>query len=198
MLDFTLPHRPQEVFNWLLSIDNRDYDVWDKGKVSWQIQYRRTNGSPTYPIQMKQSEPLHYSQDDMDGVTKETYIPEESLDQQEDDVRTTKSGRQKREDLNNNNGKFEDTRNMNHATHSIISDEDVSVDNYEMFPEREIDRYRLRAKLTIMKDDVQSVLPITKVIYALFRKIYLYKIFIVEQLYFICISMYFNRHSNLN
>ena len=112
---------------------------------------------------MKQSESLNYSQDDMDGVAKETSMLEESLDHQEDDLRTTKSGRQKREDLNNNNGKFEDTRNMNHATHSIISDEDVSVDNYEMFPEREIDRYRLRAKLTIMKDDVQSVLPITKV-----------------------------------
>ena len=163
MPDLTLTRRPQEVFNWLLSIDNRDYDVWDKGKVSWQIQYRRTNGSPKYPIQMKQSESLNYSQDDMDGVAKETSMLEESLDHQEDDLRTTKSGRQKREDLNNNNGKFEDTRNMNHATHSIISDEDVSVDNYEMFPEREIDRYRLRAKLTIMKDDVQSVLPITKV-----------------------------------
>ena len=41
--------------------------------------------------------------------------------------------------------------------------EDSSVDNYEMFPEMDRDRYRLRAKLTIMKDDVQTVLPITKV-----------------------------------
>ena len=42
--------------------------------------------------------------------------------------------------------------------------EDPSVDNYEMFPEMDRDRYRLRAKLTIMKDDVQTVLPITKVL----------------------------------
>ena len=41
--------------------------------------------------------------------------------------------------------------------------EDSSIDNYEMFPEMDRDRYRLRAKLTIMKDDVQTVLPITKV-----------------------------------
>ena len=176
MFDFPLKRRPQEVFNWLLSIDNRDYDVWDKGKVSWQIQYRRTNGSPKYQIKSKQSEAFNYSHDDMDDVAKETSMTEESLDHQEDDMRTTKPGRQKREDLNNNNGKPEDIRKLSQPTHSIIFDEDVSVDNYEMFPEREIDRYRLRAKLTIMKDDVQSVLPITKVIYALFRKIYLNKI----------------------
>ena len=34
--------RPQELFNWLLALDDRDYDSWDKGKISWHVRYQRT------------------------------------------------------------------------------------------------------------------------------------------------------------
>ena len=149
-----------------MSIDDRDYDVWDKGKVSWQIQYRRTNGNAKN--QMKQSEWLDHSHNDYDENTKETSQSTESFDHKEDQTRTTKSGRRKRDVLSNETPK--EVWKLSQPTHSIIYDEDTSVDNYEMFPEREIDRYRLRAKLTIMKDDVQSVLPIAKVLLISFSK----------------------------
>ena len=70
--------------------------------------------------------------------------------------------------INSHNGNEEndnmDTMKLFQSKHSIS--EDVSLDNYEMFPEKDRDRYRLRAKLTIMKDDVQNVLPIAKVRFA--------------------------------
>ena len=33
--------RPQEIFNWLLLVDDRDYDVWDQPRISWHIKYQR-------------------------------------------------------------------------------------------------------------------------------------------------------------
>ena len=151
-----------------MSIDDRDYDVWDKGKVSWQIQYRRTNGNAKNQMSMKQSEWLDHSHDDYDENNKETSQTTENLDHKEDQTRTTKSGRRKRDVVSNETPK--EVWKLSQPTHSIIYDEDTSVDNYEMFPEREIDRYRLRAKLTIMKDDVQSALPIAKVLRICFSK----------------------------
>ena len=151
-----------------MSIDDRDYDVWDKGKVSWQIQYRRTNGNAKNQMSMKQSEWLNYSHDDYDESSLETSESTENLDHKEDQTRTTKTSRRRRDVLSNKTP--EEVWKLSQPTHSIIYDEDTSVDNYEMFPEREIDRYRLRAKLTIMKDDVQSVLPIAKVFLIYFSK----------------------------
>ena len=114
---------------------------------------------------MKQSESLNYGHDDFENIGKETLGSKESLDHKEDLIRTTVSGRQRRDVSSNKyNETPEETWKLSQPTHSIIYDEDSSVDNYEMFPEREIDRYRLRAKLTIMKDDVQAVLPIAKVL----------------------------------
>ena len=179
MIQKLLNHRPQEVFNWLLSIDDRDYDVWDKGKVSWQIQYRRTNGNSENQGRMKQSESLNYGNDDFENIGKESLGSKESLDQKEGFIRTTVSGRQRRDVSSNKyNETPEETWKLSQPTHSIIYDEDSSVDNYEMFPEREIDRYRLRAKLTIMKDDVQAVLPIAKVLIILKNNIPHIRIFL--------------------
>ena len=114
---------------------------------------------------MKQSESLNYGHDDFENIGKESLGSKESLDHKEDLIRTTVSGRQRRDVSSNKyNETPEETWKLSQPTHSIIYDEDSSVDNYEMFPEREIDRYRLRAKLTIMKDDVQAVLPIAKVL----------------------------------
>ena len=138
--------------------------MWDKGKVSWQIQYRRTNGNSKSQMRTTQSEIINHSHDDFDDNGKETSGYKESLDHKEDGVRTTIPGRHRREVSSNEYKETpEEPWKLSHPTHSIILDEDSSVDNYELFPEREIDRYRLRAKLTIMKDDVQSVLPIAKV-----------------------------------
>jgi hypothetical protein len=30
------------LFNWLLALDDRDYDTWDKGRISWHVRYQRT------------------------------------------------------------------------------------------------------------------------------------------------------------
>ncbi len=33
--------RPHELFNWLLALDDRDYETWDKGRISWHVRYQR-------------------------------------------------------------------------------------------------------------------------------------------------------------
>ena len=30
------------MFNCLLALDDRDYESWDKGKISWHVRYQRT------------------------------------------------------------------------------------------------------------------------------------------------------------
>ena len=150
--------RPHEVFNWLLSIDDRDYDVWDKGKVSWQIQYRRTNG-PKDQIRMN-SYSLEHDEDENfydDSLTKPR------LEKKVLSLKGHYKSRQKRgvEIISKNKEENVESLKLSESENAIS--EDSSIDNYEMFPEMDRDRYRLRAKLTIMKDDVQTVLPITKV-----------------------------------
>ena len=29
------------MFNWLLALDDRDYETWDKGRISWHVRYQR-------------------------------------------------------------------------------------------------------------------------------------------------------------
>jgi hypothetical protein len=29
------------LFNWLLALDDRDYETWDKGRISWHVRYQR-------------------------------------------------------------------------------------------------------------------------------------------------------------
>ena len=102
----------------------------------------------------------------MSDVIHEVNVPEQNAENNNPAARSIKMTRQKRGlDFINDDGnkKHEnmDTLKLFHSKHTIS--EDVSADNYEMFPEKDRDRYRLRAKLTIMKDDVQNVLPIAKV-----------------------------------
>ena len=33
--------RPKEIFSWLLAVDDREYDDWNQGKVSWHVSYER-------------------------------------------------------------------------------------------------------------------------------------------------------------
>ena len=150
--------RPHEVFNWLLSIDDRDYDVWDKGKVSWQIQYRRTNG-PKDQIRINSYSLEH---DDDENFDDDSFA-KPRLENKVLSLRGHYKSRQKRgvEIISSNKEENVESLKLSESENAIS--EDSSVDNYEMFPEMDRDRYRLRAKLTIMKDDVQTVLPITKV-----------------------------------
>ena len=50
--------RPQEIFNWLLLVDDRDYDVWDQPRISWHIKYQRPP-----PIHQADNPGLDYNPD---------------------------------------------------------------------------------------------------------------------------------------
>ena len=115
----------------------------------------------------------------MVDVTHEVPFPEQNAEnRQKPASRSIKITRQKRGiDVINDDGnkKHEnvDTLKLFNSKHTIS--EDVSADNYEIFPEKDRDRYRLRAKLTIMKDDVQNVLPIAKVRFSAYKVKFLFK-----------------------
>ena len=95
--------RPQEIFNWLLLVDDRDYDVWDQPRISWHIKYQR----PTPPPDGVGHHGLHHQAD-------------EAMPKSEDFATTALEG--------------------------------------HFHP----DSYRLRAKMSIKKDEVQAVIPIAK------------------------------------
>ena len=130
--------------------------------MSWQIQYRRTNG-PTNGRVSSNPGGIEYAHDVQGEL--EQISSEERLDGQKT-ILKKKDSRQKRgieirkDDVDNHSGNIDMLRV---GEHIIAASEDITAENYEMFPERDRDRYRLRAKLTIMKDDVQTVLPIAKV-----------------------------------
>ena len=94
--------RPQEIFNWLLLVDDRDYDVWDQPRISWHIKYQRPS-----PPDGVGHHGLHHQAD-------------EAMPKSEDFATTALEG--------------------------------------HFHP----DSYRLRAKMSIKKDEVQAVIPIAK------------------------------------
>lgn len=111
---------PLELFNWLVSIDDRDYDVWDKVKITWHVKYQRAAG--------------HSDEEVVDNV-------------EEDKAERLLLG--------------EDTED--HLTladqPAKVPEESLSLDHHF---DRNKDSYRLRARLSVQKDDVQTVLPIVK------------------------------------
>ena len=66
---FLIVHRPQELFNWLLVIEDRDYDQWDQPRISWHVKYQR-------PL----SNINHDHQADQEAEPTELDIEEDSLD----------------------------------------------------------------------------------------------------------------------
>lgn len=153
--------RPQEVFNWLLSIDDRDYDVWDKGKVSWQVQYRRTNG-PKEHVSLN-SEMNEYG-NGLHNILEEKSLSKDGLESKQE-TNVGKAARRKRgiEIIKDGQKQLDGIDSLKLTDSISILSEDLHFDHHETFPERNRDKYRLRAKLSIMKDDVQTVLPIAKV-----------------------------------
>ena len=73
--------------------------------------------------------------------------------------------RQKRgfEIIKNDSSDSGNSDNLKSPKESIATSDDVFLEHHEPLSARDRDRYRLRAKLSIMKDDVQTVLPIAKV-----------------------------------
>ena len=150
--------RPQEVFNWLLSIDDRDYDVWDKGKISWQVQYRRTNGP-------KDRVSLNAGVNDYGhggyNILEDISLSKDDLESKQETI-IRKAAREKRgiEIIKNAEDGFSNIDTLKLTDSISTISEDLPLDHHDSFPERDRDKYRLRAKLSIMKDDVQTVLPI--------------------------------------
>ncbi|CAB4057888.1 TMEM132 [Lepeophtheirus salmonis] len=35
---------PVELFNWLLSVDDRDFELWNAGKITWAVEYQYADG----------------------------------------------------------------------------------------------------------------------------------------------------------
>merc|ERR1712223_1487154 len=62
---------PQELFNWLLVIEDRDYDQWDQPRISWHVKYQR-------PLPTVNSHDLH--QADQEAEPVELDIEEDGLD----------------------------------------------------------------------------------------------------------------------
>ena len=145
--------RPQEVFNWLLSIDGRDFDVWDKGKITWHVQYRRTNGIeiPSDPI-TRDKNVGHRKRSNDKSATKQAAQTDEHM-------------RRKRglEIIKNDHSDPKNADSLMYPKESILESDDVFLEHHDPLSARDRDKYRLRAKLSIMKDDVQTVLPIAKV-----------------------------------
>ena len=48
LLFFSSPH---ELFNWLLALDDRDYETWDKGRISWHVRYQRAAARTQRPVE---------------------------------------------------------------------------------------------------------------------------------------------------
>ena len=56
MFLFVLFFRPHELFNWLLALDDRDYETWDKGRISWHVRYQRAAARTHRPSETSKSE----------------------------------------------------------------------------------------------------------------------------------------------
>ena len=83
--------------------------------------------------------------------------------------------------INSGEKSFENVDTLKFVDSVSSTSDDLHFDHYESFPERDRNRYRLRAKLSIMKDDVQTVLPIAKVIERVIVKMsFLTLIFIIS------------------
>ena len=42
-LSWCTPLRPQEIFNWLYVVEETEEDVWEGGKLAWQVKYQNIN-----------------------------------------------------------------------------------------------------------------------------------------------------------
>ena len=58
------------MFNWLLVIEDRDYDQWDQPRISWHVKYQR-------PLPTVNS---HNHQADQEAEPAELDIEEDGLD----------------------------------------------------------------------------------------------------------------------
>ncbi len=48
---FFIFFRPHELFNWLFALDDRDYETWDKGRISWHVRYQRAAARTQRPVE---------------------------------------------------------------------------------------------------------------------------------------------------
>jgi hypothetical protein len=39
------------LFNWLFALDDRDYETWDKGRISWHVRYQRAAARTQRPVE---------------------------------------------------------------------------------------------------------------------------------------------------
>ena len=53
--------RPQEIFNWLYVVEETEEDVWEGGKLAWQVKYQ------------------HAEQDSKEGATREEISPASNI-----------------------------------------------------------------------------------------------------------------------
>ena len=144
-----------------MSIDDRDYDVWDKGKISWQVHYRRTNGRKDRVSLNAEVNEYGYG---LHNILEDLSLSKDNLEsKQETNIKRVTRHKRGIEIIKDGEEDFDSVDTLKPTDSISIISEDLPFDHYETFPERDRDKYRLRAKLSIMKDDVQTVLPIAKV-----------------------------------
>ena len=151
-----------------MSIDDREYDIFDKGKITWHIQYRRTNGIKLTKDFLSHNEGTNdYDSKTEDSLTHETIVLTDELEKRQMTQNQT-SGRKKRESamIINEYNNHDNMDSLKLAVSTGSTAENVFFNHHDPSVIRDRDRYRLRAKLSIQKDDVQTVLPIAKVCFS--------------------------------